>query len=325
MTSSQDDSKVVHVAFYASDWLAGTRGYTPAQTGVYITLLAMIYEQTKPLPYDDARLARLCNCPAGTFKKILAVLIEDGKIVRLDAGLWNMRAGRELDAAKGAMDRASDKGKKAINARWSKAKGESDRAQKQSVTSQSDEQQKQNQDDEKPNTINETAIHEYYPSNTNQNQNQSKEEEEDTRARKSPDPQRSLIGQITHALGFDHHGMVPKYWMASDAPVIVQRWVTDLGLTADEVLTVATQNMRAHGSPANGPKTLTRHMQDYAAAKQAPRLEPTPQKDHSNVTVLKPSYQDRRAAAADDAFVKRIRAAGQIASASRADSDHDGY
>ncbi|WP_378943085.1 YdaU family protein [Paracoccus sp. R86501] len=319
MTSSQDDSKAVHVAFYASDWLAGTRGYTPAQTGVYITMLAMMYEHTKPLPYDDARLARLCNCPAGTFKKILAVLIEDGKIVRLDAGLWNKRAGRELEAAKGAMDRASGKGKKAINARWSKAKGESDHAQKQSVTLRSDEQLNQNQKDEKTNKFNESWIHEYYPSNTNQNQNQnqSKEEEEDTRARKSPDPKRSLIGQITHALGFDHLGIVPRYWMASDAPVIVQRWVTDLGLTADEVLTVATQNMRAHGSPANGPKTLTRHMQDYAAAKHAPKLEPTPQKDHSTVTVFKPSYQDRRAAAADDALRERIEGAIRNRSPSR--------
>lgn|GEM_PF-3445088 len=86
---------------------------------------------------------------------------------------------------------------------------------------------------------------------------------------------RSLVSAIADALGFldpDGRGW-PKYWMAGDAPLIAARWQTDLGLTESEILTVATSNMRAHGSPANGPKTLTPHMQAYAAAKNAPPLE----------------------------------------------------
>lgn len=94
----------------------------------------------------------------------------------------------------------------------------------------------------------------------------------------------SLIAKLTHALGFDLHGRLPKYWMASDAPLIVTRWQTDLGLTPEEILLVATGNMRAHGSPANGPKTLTRHMQDFAAAKNAPPLEPSKGPTHDRTS-----------------------------------------
>lgn len=33
------------VKFWPSDWLAGTSGLTAAERGVYITILALIYEQ----------------------------------------------------------------------------------------------------------------------------------------------------------------------------------------------------------------------------------------------------------------------------------------
>lgn len=101
--------------------------------------------------------------------------------------------------------------------------------------------------------------------------NQEKEEEG---ARAMP-VDLSLVSKLTHALGFDHHGQIPRYWISPDAGLIVARWQTDLGLTPDEIVHVAIGNIRAHNSPANGPKTLTRHMQDFAAAKDAPRLEPT--------------------------------------------------
>ncbi|OJH45172.1 helix-turn-helix domain-containing protein [Paracoccus sp. SM22M-07] len=91
----------------------------------------------------------------------------------------------------------------------------------------------------------------------------------------------SLVSRLTHALGFDHHGIVPKYWATADAPMIVSRWISDLGLTPEEVIHVARSNSVAHGSPANGPKTLTRHMQDFAAAKAAPKLTPTEGMPHA--------------------------------------------
>ena len=115
----------------------------------------------------------------------------------------------------------------------------------------------------------------------------------------------SLVGKLTHALGFDHHGVVPKYWAAPDTILIVGRWQTDLGLTPDEILHVAVANLRQHGSPANGPKILTRHMQDYAAAKNT-KLTPTPIEGGTDNARRQAPYVDRRQKAANDAFAKRI-------------------
>lgn len=96
---------------------------------------------------------------------------------------------------------------------------------------------------------------------------------EDAGAREA-DP--DLIWTILHALGFDRGQTIPKYWMGADAPLIVARWQTDLGLSADEVCDVARQNAIQFGAPAQGPKILTRHMQAFAAAKAAPPLQPDP-------------------------------------------------
>ena len=35
---------IVHIPFYPSDWLAGTAALSDAEKGVYITLVARMYE-----------------------------------------------------------------------------------------------------------------------------------------------------------------------------------------------------------------------------------------------------------------------------------------
>lgn len=81
---------------YTSDWLAGTRQLTPAETGIYITLICMMYEKGEPLRSDRTKLARLCNCPPGAFGTIIESLVEDGKLVIVDGGLWNKRVEIEI-------------------------------------------------------------------------------------------------------------------------------------------------------------------------------------------------------------------------------------
>ncbi|MGA0540713.1 helix-turn-helix domain-containing protein [Neotabrizicola sp. VNH66] len=94
-----------------------------------------------------------------------------------------------------------------------------------------------------------------------------------THAREA-DQSEDLIWTILHALGFDRGQTIPRYWMGADAPLIVARWRTDLGLTEAEICEVARQNSIQFGAPAQGPKILTRHMQAFAAAKSAPPLTP---------------------------------------------------
>lgn len=99
--------------FYPSDWLAGTRGLTAAETGVYITLIAMMYERG-PLLQDRAHLARLCGCPAGAFSRALDALIAAEKIIETPDGLWNGRVDRERKAREIKSRNGSD----AASKRW---------------------------------------------------------------------------------------------------------------------------------------------------------------------------------------------------------------
>lgn len=108
--------KLVHVAFYPSDWLAGTRGMSSHETGVYITLIAMMYEMQGPIQRDDKRLARACGCQSGHFKRALEYLIDEGKITVENDTLFNRKAKVELEK----VHHLGLTRKQAANARWSK-------------------------------------------------------------------------------------------------------------------------------------------------------------------------------------------------------------
>lgn len=84
------------IKFFPSDWLGGTSGLTAAERGVYITILALVYETGGPIKMDRARLARRCGVPAGSFKRILTALLDEGKLFETEVGLSNSRAEKEL-------------------------------------------------------------------------------------------------------------------------------------------------------------------------------------------------------------------------------------
>ena len=102
--------------FYPSDWLAGTRGLTAAETGVYITLVAMMYEAEGPVPNDPKRLARLCGSTPATFSKIVGGLLDTGKITEDERGFSNRRV--EIEIKKRAEKRSAASA--SANARWQK-------------------------------------------------------------------------------------------------------------------------------------------------------------------------------------------------------------
>jgi uncharacterized protein YdaU (DUF1376 family) len=102
--------------FYPSDWLAGTRGLTMAEAGLYVTLTAMMYERAEPISMDHGRLARLCGASPAAFKKALSALIDEGKIIQTDAGLWSKRVQKELKNREQKRDLATQ----SAAARWEK-------------------------------------------------------------------------------------------------------------------------------------------------------------------------------------------------------------
>lgn len=108
---------ITQVPFFPSDWLAGTRGMTAAEMGVYITLIAMMYERAGPIPGDDLpKLARLCGTSASALRGILDSLISDGKITRQGDMLFNRRAELEI---KNVMSK-SEVARASAEARWGK-------------------------------------------------------------------------------------------------------------------------------------------------------------------------------------------------------------
>lgn len=84
----------------------------------------------------------------------------------------------------------------------------------------------------------------------------------------------------------------------------LRRWQSDLHLTPDEIVKSINHQSSKMRIPARSLTYFTPGMQDYAASKSAPPLEPTKGTPHD-----RPTARDRRSTAADDAFVRVINAA----------------
>jgi uncharacterized protein YdaU (DUF1376 family) len=158
-----------HFALYPSDWLAGTRGMTAAETGVYTTLIMMMYERGEPLQMDRPRLARLCGIPAGSFSRVLASLIADGKLIEgaADGALWNERVGKELAISL----QKSGAAKAAADTRW-----QSDGRENAKVTMHSEKQISDAYTAENGSENNGQPMRTQCERNANQNQNQNQKE-----------------------------------------------------------------------------------------------------------------------------------------------------
>ena len=84
------------VNFYPRDWLIGTDGLSLEERGLYIELVARIYDRGAPLPHDERELGRMAGCDIRTFRRVLAALIDKGKITETDGCLSNARCDAEL-------------------------------------------------------------------------------------------------------------------------------------------------------------------------------------------------------------------------------------
>jgi uncharacterized protein YdaU (DUF1376 family) len=90
-------TRATHFPFYPSDWLGGVAGMKPAEVGVYINIIAMIYDAGGPIKLDEARLARRMCCPLVTFRAILDALVDDEKLTIRDGFVSQLRAEIELE------------------------------------------------------------------------------------------------------------------------------------------------------------------------------------------------------------------------------------
>jgi len=104
--------------FFSSDFLSWTRTMKSGDTGVFVTLLAMLHERGEPLPYDAARLARFCNTTKSALENAVSRLRADGLLSINGGYLWSDIIERECEFR----EEKSQKAKSAANIRHEKSK-----------------------------------------------------------------------------------------------------------------------------------------------------------------------------------------------------------
>jgi uncharacterized protein YdaU (DUF1376 family) len=185
--------------FFPSDWISGVSGLSAAERGVYVTLLALMYDANGPLKRDDSRLSRQCGLPKAGFVRALESLIETGKIVSNGDGcLFNNRAKNELTERENRTRTASD----AATSRWEKEK-------KKQRTNNAKALPKQCQDD---------ATRARIPQPQLQPQKKKEDSEEDKSSSGAGAPEPEIIL---------HEGSKPDWWPRLDKYRRVPADVTD--------------------------------------------------------------------------------------------------
>lgn len=303
---------ITHIAFYPSDWLAGTRGMSAEETGVYITLIARMYENAGPIERDDERLARLCGCKSkAAFKKALQYLIDEGKIQENDQVLTNNRVEREIQIATTKSDTARAK----ANTRWSK-KSNKNNVGRYAVADAAADAEPPPQ--HMPDGMQKSCYPEPEP-DIGGGGGSARAREADfsdpdpppddppKSTDKDPDPpvdagrvatfhppsvpaRPTGRDRLLEAMGVGPDGVIRTGPMAVSGKIIggasdmqeARRWKADLGLTVNEMVEVVVEVMASRkdtGPPANF-RYFTAAMQRYAGQKSEPKLAPIPGEQH---------------------------------------------
>lgn len=109
-------SGVPYIRFFGDDWLSGTQALSLEERGALVTIVALTAATGKPPALDYPRLARRFGCTPGKAKKVIAALLDLGKIgIEADA-ICNARAMKETLFSQ----KKSEKQSENASARWSK-------------------------------------------------------------------------------------------------------------------------------------------------------------------------------------------------------------
>ena len=103
--------------FYPGDWIAGTSQLMAVERGIYMSLLAHMYDTGGGLKYEPKRLSMICGCSRQQLiKTVDLLLVSPGKLKLEDGFITNERVKSELETAKKLSQSASE----SAQARWKK-------------------------------------------------------------------------------------------------------------------------------------------------------------------------------------------------------------
>lgn len=99
------------IKFFPSDWLSGTIGLTALEKGVYITILALIYDKGGPIVNNTKLLARRCDTTPAAFAAALKTLVEEGKLIVSSSEIFNKKAEKIIEDAQQRIEKARKGGR----------------------------------------------------------------------------------------------------------------------------------------------------------------------------------------------------------------------
>lgn len=104
--------KARHVDFYFDEYIAGVAGILNAEEqGVYWMVCSLIMSEGGTIPENHRRLSMLCGVRPSDSKRIVASLVEKGKIfIQTDGKLAQKRAQSEVEKSLNRIQRASEVG-----------------------------------------------------------------------------------------------------------------------------------------------------------------------------------------------------------------------
>lgn len=298
MTRRKDwsDEDAVYFRLFTARFLKGTRGLSDAEFKVYTLLLIRMYEKEGPLPRNDELLATFCApMRVATFTKALDRLIRIEKIDVLDDGtLFNAVASREITWRTGVRE-AGRKGWKKSAANRAAMKSSSAPDEIENVSENFLAVKTEEKQGEPSSTL---AI----------GLNQKEEEEEEEYigggggARASePD----FHDRILLAAKVDPTKDVAAKWHSSEALWAVERWLTDLALTGDQIIHEIDSVMRGRTGPPGSLAYFNPAMERAAGRKLAAPLTPSLQPE--GVSHGRPTARASRSTEAVDAFIAGAR------------------
>lgn len=251
------------IKFFPSDFLAGTSGLTPAERGVYITILCLMWDGGGPVALDDGRLARRCGMPKAAYLKAKKALIEEGKLVATPDGLSNKRAEQTL------MDRLNriQTATHAARQRWGAGS----------------EKSEQNQDAVDPNALPEQCRDDAKPEARSQNKN-----DDDAGEALPKDPPKGVLfrERLVGAMRGDPKSGATgpsKFIGGLGDMALAKQWTELPGMTEEVIITEikAIMDKKPDGKSPNSFKYFNSAMATLSGALSAPPMQP----NHGNADV----------------------------------------
>lgn len=236
-------------------WIVATDDLNLEQEAAYSRVVDMIRLYERPFRHNLRVLSGMWRCNERKAKRLLAELVEAGKLSIEDGFIIDEKAVKE----------ASTLRQSRIDAQLSGRRGgiESGKSRRKSLeNNETDEGYPSTRVEKRREDIGGgggARARDHAPTHT-------REDDPPTESLVSmPDDAVALYESVMAACGV-RNDITPTYWMPPTAIIEVARW-RGLGLTDEEIIEVAKGSRRAKREPPNGPKALERFMAIAASVK----------------------------------------------------------